>query len=280
VAWASRHVPVGRLAAIAAIVVAIAVLVRPPGRPTWREVAPGMEFALVDGARWCRAGSTNIAVLRVDPARADLHVRHCALVNDGTPLDIVGWQRATKAAAVFNAGQFYPDLSYMGLLVSGGRVVSGTPHPTYRAALVASRVPGGGGARVLDLEREPLDPRAPGWREVAQSFMLVDDRDSVRVRRSGRVANRTAVAEDRHGRLLVLVSEGGYTLFDFADLLRRLPLDVRRAMSMDGGAEAQMLVRTDAMRYASFGRWDKDGDEKDIPGSATPLPAVIEVRPR
>jgi uncharacterized protein YigE (DUF2233 family) len=280
VAWAPRHIPVGRLAAVAAVAVGIVVLLRPPGGPTWREAAPGMEFALVNGAHWCRAGSANIAVLRVDPERADVRVRHCTLMSEGRPMDIVGWQRATHAAAVFNAGQYYPDLSYMGLLLSGGRVVSGTPHPTFRAALVASRIPAGGGAQVLDLERQPLDPRAPGWREVAQSFMLVDDRGTVRVRRTDHVANRTAVAEDRHGRLLVIVSEGGYTLFDFADMLRQLPLEMTHAMSMDGGAEAQLVVRTAGVRYASFGRWEKDGDEKGIPGAAAPLPAVVEVQPR
>ncbi len=278
--WAPRHIPVGRLAAAAAVVVGIAAVVRPPGHPAWRTAGPGLEFALLDGGHWCRAGSANVAVLRLDPARVDLHVRHCSQRKDGLPLGVVGWQRESGATVVFNAGQFYPDLTYMGLLVSGGRTISSRPHPTFRAALVASRIPGGGGAKVLDLERHPLDTRAPGWREVAQSFMLIDEAGAVRVRRSDRVANRTAVAEDQRGRLVVIVSEGGYTLYDFAEMLKRLPLDVTHAMSMDGGSEAQLVVRGPGLRYASFGRWERDGDEAGIPAAATPLPAVIEVRTR
>jgi hypothetical protein len=181
---------------------------------------------------------------------------------------------------VFNAGQYYPDLAYMGLLVSGGRTVSRRPHPTFRAALVAEPVGGGPGARVVDLERVPLDPARPGWREVAQSFMLLDSMGVVRVRRTDRVANRTAVAEDRDGRLLVVVSEGGYTLFDFARMLRALPLGVTLAMSMDGGNESQLVVRHGRFRYASFGRWNRDGDEADAATAATPLPAVVEVHLR
>ncbi len=275
-----RHVPVGRLALVAAAAVGLAVLVRPPGRPVWREAAPGLEFALMDGGHWCRRGSANVAVLRLDPARVTLRVCHCLQREDPRPLDIVGWQRATGAVAVFNAGQYYPDLSYMGLLVSGGKTLSGRLHPTFQAALVAEREPRGGGVRVLDLQRHPLDPAAPGWREVAQSFMLIDESGVIRVRKSDKVANRTVVAEDRHGHLLVVVSEGGYTLWDFADMLKRLPLEVDHAMSMDGGDEAQLVLRTPDLRYASFGRWERDGDEAAAATASTPLPAVIEVQPR
>lgn len=275
-----RHVPVGRIAIVAAAVVGVVILLREPARPAWREVVPGLEFALVDGGHWCRRGSANLAVLRLDPERVAVRVHHCLQREDPRPLDIVEWQKTLGGAAVFNAGQYYPDLSYMGLLVSRGHVLSGRLHATFQAALVADRVPGGGGARVLDLQRHPINAARPGWREVAQSFMLIDETGAVRVRRSDKVANRTAVAEDNHGHLLVVVSEGGYTLSDFADALQRLPLDVTHAMSMDGGDEAQLVVRTPALRYASFGRWERDGDEDNAPTAATPLPAVIEVRER
>ncbi|HVP15228.1 MAG TPA: phosphodiester glycosidase family protein [Terriglobales bacterium] len=277
---APRHVPVGRIAIAAAVALGVFMLLRAPGRPIWRSAAPGLEFALLDGGHWCRRGSANVAVLRLDPERVAVRVHHCLQREDPRPLDIVGWQRALGAAAVFNAGQYYPDLSYMGLLVSGGKTLSGRLHPTFQAALVAGPVTGGGGAHVLDLQRHPLDPVAPGWREVAQSFMLIDEDGSVRVRKSDKVANRTAVAEDRHGHLLVVVSEGGYTLWDFAEMLQRLPLEVDHAMSMDGGDEAQLVVRTRDLRYASFGRWERDGDEAAAATAGTPLPAVIELSPR
>jgi uncharacterized protein YigE (DUF2233 family) len=276
----ARHFPVGRVAAVVAVAVGAMVVAQRSHAPRWRDVAAGAEFATLDGGSWCRRGSSTVAVLRLDPARVRLRVRHYGDAPGRRPLDIVTWQKAGGALAVFNAGQYYPDLSYMGLLVSDGRTVSSRPHATFRAALVAEPVRGGPRARVLDLEREPLDPRAPGWREVAQSFMLLDSTGTVRVRRSDRVANRTAVAEDREGRLLVVVSEGGYTLHEFARMLRALPLEVRLAMTMDGGNESQLVVRHGRFRYASFGRWGRDGDERESPTAATPLPAVVEVHAR
>lgn len=267
--------PVARLIALVAVLVGAWVVLHARREPHWRQLRSGLEFTTFRGEPYCRHGSSQIAVLRLDPARVRLRVLHYTRADADQPLTIVQWQRATGALAVFNAGQFYPDYSYMGLLVSDGRPVFTRPHPMFHAALVAAPGPGHPRARVLDLEREPLDPDSLRWPDVAQSYMLFDRRGA-RVRESGLVANRTAVAEDAGGHVLVFTSEGGYTLFEFARLLRQSPFALTHAMGMDGGDEAEMLVTTPEFRYASFGRV---ADSGDVPaaGALTPLPAVVAV---
>lgn len=268
-------IPVARLSALIAVIAGAWVLTHASRTPHWRALRDGLEFTTIRGEPYCRHGSAEIAVLRLDPARVRLHVLHYTRSASPLPMSIVQWQRSTGALAVFNAGQFYPDYSYMGLLASDGEVVSPRLHPTFRAALVAAPGPGHPRARVLDLEREPLDPDSLAWPDVAQSFMLFDDRGA-RVRRSGLVAHRTVVAEDVHGHVLVFTSEGGYTLFDFARLLQDSPFALTHAMGMDGGDEAELLVNTPGFRYASFGHFQ---DSADAPAgdAQTPLPAVVAV---
>jgi hypothetical protein len=268
--------PVGRIAALAAVGVAAWLATRGTTGPDWRTIAPGVEFTTLRGDPFCRRGSLDIAVLRLDPEKVKLRVFHYTGLAQREPLTITEWQRHTRALAVFNAGQYYPDRSYMGLLMSGGTFVSRRMHPGFKAALVANHRDGRRAARVLDLERDPIDPRQPGWDEIAQSFMLVDREGRRRVRKSDQVANRTVVAEDQRGRLLILTSEGGYTLWDFAELLKRSPLRVSHAMAMDGGYEAELCVAAGGFRYASFGRWKSEEDET-APGAQVPLPAVIAV---
>ena len=272
-----RRIPVGRLTALLALVAGAWAITRGERGPAWRSLAPGVEFTTLRGEPFCRSGPAGIGVLRLDPARVRIRVRHYTQEPDARPLGIVEWQKRTSAIAVFNAGQYYPDLSYMGLLVAGGRTISRRIHPDFKAALVADPVAGGRNARVLDLDRDPLDPRRPAWREVAQSFMLFDADGAVRVRKSDRIANRTVVAQDQAGRLVVITSEGAYTLRDFAEVLKRAPLRLTLAMSMDGGHEAEMCIKSGKFQWASFGRWEKNSQTASI-GSLVPLPAVIEVR--
>jgi hypothetical protein len=132
---------------------------------------------------------------------------------------------------------------------------------------------------VLDLDRDTLDPRT-GWKEVAQSFMLFDREGGARVRRSDQVANRTVVAEDQEGRMVLVTSEGGYTLRDLVTVLREAPLGLTHAMAMDGGHEAQLCVRAGNFRYASFGRWRTEDQKPAAWDVQVPLPAVVVLEAR
>lgn len=243
--------------------------------PHFRELQPGVEFATMTGAPWCRMGSSTVAILRLDPRLVRLRARYYRRHARTVPPGVLEWQKETGALAVFNAGQYYPDWTYMGLLVCDGDTVSRRSHPDFQGALVASGGAGPRDARVLDLARTPLQGER-GWSEVAQSFMLFDRGGGVRVRKTNRVANRTAVGEDRDGHLVVTVTEGGYTLADFATLLQATPLRLTHAMAMDGGLEAEMVVSCAGFRYASFGRWSTTA-EPTAPGATAPLPAVITV---
>jgi uncharacterized protein YigE (DUF2233 family) len=285
------RVPVGRLSALAALAAGAFVLFTTSGGPRFRELRPGLEFATLRGDPYCRRGSSDIAVLRIDPRRLRIGVHHYTKKSGRSPLGLVEWQRETGALAVFNAGQYYPDYSYMGLLVSDGKAVSPRLHPQYQAALVATpvgrraradgaRTQGERMARVLDLKVDKLDPEAPAWRDVAQSFMLFDRGGEIRTRKSTQVANRTAVAEDGNGRIVVIATEGAYTLYEFASLVMEWPLQLTHAMSMDGGLEAELCVSAGGFRYATFGHWPDDGSTPDAPGAQVPLPAVVTVSVR
>jgi uncharacterized protein YigE (DUF2233 family) len=272
-----RRFPVGRVTVLAAAVVAAVLLSRSAGAPRFKTIHPGMEFALLRGEPYCRMGLSEIAVLRLDPRRVRLRVHHYTQYEERLPLDILEWEHRTDALAVFNAGQYYPDYSYMGLLVSDGQAISSTLHPGFKAALVADPRSGGPGARVLDLDSHPIRPDELPWREVAQSFMLFDDDGRIRVRNSGQVAYRTIVGEDAQGRLLVMATEGGYTLHELAGLLKTLPLGLRHAMSMDGGDEAALCVHAGDFMYASFGHRLPGGAVPNPNRPTVPLPAVVTV---
>ena len=272
-----RRFPIGRVTVLAAAVVAAMLLSRSAGAPRFKTIHPGMEFALLRGEPYCRMGLSEIAVLRLDPRLVRLRVHHYTQFDERLPLDILEWERRTGALAVFNAGQYYPDYSYMGLLVSGGEAISPNLHAGFKAALVADPRSGGPGARVLDLDAHPIRADELPWREVAQSFMLFDDDGRIRVRNSGQVAYRTAVGEDAQGRVLVMATEGGYTLYELAGLLKTLPLGLRHAMSMDGGDEAALCIHAGDFLYASFGHRVSGGAVPNPIRPTVPLPAVVTV---
>jgi len=255
----------------------------------WSRLGPGLELRRMDASPVCRKGSPEIVLVRADPGswRLDLfHYTELSPADPGgtaRPLDIEGWQEATRAPVIFNAGQYYPNRAPMGLFIKGDRNL-GTPRvKAWKGLLVAE--PHDTGVRplvrILDLDYEPFDIPTSPYTRVAQSFMILDRQAKKRVRRSEWHANRTIVATDARDRLLVMHTRGAYTLWELADWIAGSDLDVREALSLDGGFEAQICIRAGDERFTGFGSWNVDdrGDHS-LPGVRKLLPAAIGLFPR
>ncbi len=160
-----------------------------------RRLLPGFDWI-----SWTVRGNPDIWGLRIDPRRYRFKVMNFRNEGASQPLSLWEWMDRSGALAVFNAGQYYPDFSYMGLLVSGGRKLHGRLHRLFQALFLAEPLQDGApAARILDLAEEEFDPEKPGYLEIAQSFMLLDRWKNIRVRRSPNMAIRTILAEEKRG---------------------------------------------------------------------------------
>lgn len=254
---------------------ALAGSATPPAQVSWQNLRPGLDFGRlqVENAT-IRAGSTRLALLRVDPARYQFRVLAGEVGDEG--MSAASWRQQSGALAVFNAGQFTPQHAYLGLLIQDGRQIT-RPVTNMEAILVAEpEDPSLPPARVVDLQYTSLPlPQSP-YRQAAQSLMLVDRFGQIRVRRSGKVAHRTLVAEDEKGRILVMITEGKHTLWDLARFMAEAGLGLREVMCMDGGAEAQIDIKVGGFTYQQTGG-PKAGPDLPWPWPAAPLPATLGI---
>ncbi len=245
-------------------------------QPAWHQILPGLEFALIRAEASSRSGSANLAALRVDPARHRFRVLAAPPGESGHTA--AEWLEKSGALAVFNAGQYAADRTYLGLLVVDGQARGHLASKLEALFLAEPDDPALPPARVLDLRYTAFDLRTNPYRQAAQSHMLLDRFGQIRVRRSPVVAHRTAVAEDTSGRILVLVSEGGHTLWELANFLKGSGLGLREVMSMDGAGESQLVVRAGGFSYRQFGA--PTGSPEILPWPVTSLPVALGVFPR
>ena len=274
-----RIVSIALVAVLAGSLACPPALAAGPAKPetslTWRTLQPGLEFVLSRELAPSRSGSSVMAILRVDPARFAFRV---LAAPEGQPgLTAEQWLDKSSALAAFNAGLYTPEGRHLGYLLADGKRLSPMVPQQDGMFLAGPRDPGLPRARLIDLRYTSFDPRFSPYRQAAQSLMLLDRFGQVRVRRSATVASRTALASDEQGRILVLVTEGGHTLWELAQALKDSGLGLREVMSMDGGAESQLEVRSGDFTYAHYGRPSTAGD---LPWPRRELPAALAVFPR
>jgi uncharacterized protein YigE (DUF2233 family) len=190
------------------------------GEITWRENAPGFEMARVRLKFGARLGPDDLFLARFDPAKYAFQPYHESEFPESNPTALSGWaERFPEAAALINGGQYYPNRSPMGTLTRNGLELSETTHPQWKGFLASQPAeaapPGAPLATIIDTQPSGR-LRPEGYRDVIQSFMLLDQYGLIRVRDSHNLAGRSAVGQDREGRVILIMTPSAMTLYDLA----------------------------------------------------------------
>jgi uncharacterized protein YigE (DUF2233 family) len=248
--------------------------------PQWQTLGRGLSFTRVDVIRQGEAEEilSSLTVLKIDPASNAFRVFHQA------PQSITAWQQELKAPVVFNASYYGSDKRPVGLIISDGQAIGPVHNREMRGMFVAEPKgisPDLPRATILDLKATPVNPKNLPWTEGVQSFpLLLDYKGNIRVRDSGKKAHRTVIAADRNGNILVFNTSNRYfTLRDLALFLKNSSFNIDSALNLDGGSEAQLLIKTKGFEFFSPPSWENSignilDEEKYW------LPTVVGVFPR
>ena len=245
------------------------------GETEWKTLDEGLEFCRIP--IWKDDTLVDVvATLRIDPKqygfrvfntyepgkRFESHTIDDWMVRGTGPKD-------EKLVAAWNSAQYMADpwgCPVAPIIVDGKR-----KGPAYNkkaeAVFVAEPTDGKSPlADLVDFHYEPFDPKTTSYRQAVEHWLILLDEDGkIRVPNTTWQANRTVMADDKEGNILVMTTEGGYfTLFNFGKFLKESGLNIATAMSMDGGYEAELAVRSDGFSYTTFGQFETYGPDRDV----------------
>ena len=248
--------------------------------PQWQSLGRGLSFARVEVLRQGELTEVvaNLAVVKIDPASNAFRVFHHA------PQSITGWQQELKAPIVFNASYYGANNQPVGLIIADGQTIGPATNRQMRGMFVAEPKgisPDLPRATILDLLATPVNPKNLPWTQGVQSFpLLLDYKGNIRVRDSDKKANRTVIATDRVGNILVFNTSNRYfSLRELAQFLKASKFDIDSALNLDGGTEAQLMIKTKDFEFSSPPSWENSiGSILDQ--KVYWLPTVVGVFPR
>jgi uncharacterized protein YigE (DUF2233 family) len=223
----------------------------------WLAGGDGIEMRRLRATEEVAKAAIPLVVVRLDPARVQLRVAY----SPDRPRALRSWFDEARPLVAINGGFFTEDYRSAALVIGDGQV-SGASYTGFGGMLAVAP---DGGISLRALSDQPYDPAEP-LAQAMQSFpMLVFPGGTpAEIQDDGKRARRTAVALDRAGRLLLIVSPtGDFTLRGFADWLSHSDLDIDRALNFDGGSSTGLFLRS--------------GDLSEQIDSFGPLPLVLLV---
>ena len=233
--------------------------------PQWKTITKGIEFTKIE-VRRSQDLVDILAVVRIDPQYTRIGV-FSSYENNGRTVarTIEEWQKQTGAIAITNSAQYMANPYYMPVapIICDGKPKGPRSNPSVRGMLVAEPLKGNlPTADLLDFE---FDKYVPGsYKQGVQHWPILLDRNGkIKVKKTGWQANRTIVAKDKSGKILLMTSENNYfTLYNLGLFLKESNsrkdggLRVHTAMNLDGGAEANMSVKTKDFSYVRYGPFE------------------------
>ncbi len=254
----------------------------------WQEIQNGLHFARVDVFREEELVD-RVAVVRFDLAKNKVRVfsKYEGPKNYNL-LTVEEWQRETGASVIFNNAQYLPEPTYgapIALIITDGRKKGTAYNKHVRGMLVAEptdkALPL---VDLLDFEYDKFDHKTTPYTQGVQHWpILLDRQGKIKVKSTNWQANRTVVAKDREGSILVFVTEGGFfTLYNFGRFLKESEFDIHTAMNLDGGYEASMSIKTPKFSYVTYGQFETYGPDRNvsIPRIKIAIPGAIGIFPR
>jgi hypothetical protein len=228
------------------------------GELAWVEAAPGLETAelvvRLDGTDVDR-----MLLSRLDPSRFRFQV----LSRPEGDRDIDEWLDATGASLAVNGSLFDPAGRPVAPALSGGEPLGPRSYDATHGAFVAATADGDETAGVVDLRDTTWQEALAGAHDAMVSYpMLIGDDGASRTDHvdTGQLTERTFIAEDGAGRIVIGTTSGDFFSLDrLGPFLAAIPLDLVTALNLDGGPLACQALRVDDLRRESCGQTGAGG---------------------
>jgi hypothetical protein len=227
----------------------------------WSVLQPGLERRVIEVYNDQNQPVESVHIWRIDQKYFRMDVAYAE-----RPKSLEAWQQEKNAAIVVNGGyysieneRYFPD----GLTISNGKPF-GRSFAGFGGMLAINQDQ----AELRWLAQEPYNSLEP-LQAALQSFpILVEPGGQPGFGAEGEShasARRTVIAQDRDGRILLIIAPQGYfTLHQLSAFLTKSDLNLDMAVNLDGGGSTGILVT----------------NPREIIPPTRPIPFVILVYPR
>jgi uncharacterized protein YigE (DUF2233 family) len=240
----------------------------------WQALEAGLEYALFDGPA-ADAGDRKIAIVRIDPARFELRLANASAPGEGEIRTARAWAYRTGASAAINASMYQEDYrSSVSLMRTRDHVNQRRLSKDKAVLAFDPLVSGVAPVRIVDRECDDLAQAEKRYGSLVQSIRMIScDRRNVWAP-SDRRFSSAAIGVDSKGRVLFIHARSPWPVHDLVKALLALPIDVARAMYVEGGPEAQLFARSGAKEIERVGGFEGAARAAENP-RAWPVPNVI-----
>jgi len=247
----------------------------------WQKLSAGLDLGFFRSPRSAEMGDSMIRVLRIEPSHYKLRLLNASAFEEGRPLSTKEWCRKYGLVAAINASMFQADLKASVSLMRTTNHVNNPKLSKDMAVLAFDRnssdVPH---VKIIDRQCEDFNIWKTKYKTLIQSIRMISCKGKNVWAQQPQKWSTAAIAIDGDDRVLFIHVGSPYSTHDLIDILKKLPLDIARAMYVEGGPQAQLYLKAGTHEHEFVGSYKIDIEENMNALFSRPIPNVVGIFPR
>ncbi len=230
-----------------------------PGHIQITQLQTGLEFIEYVSPLSTFSGDSKIQILRIDPAYYDFELYNSTAI-DGINRTAREWADTFNLVATINAGMYNLKdyLTNRGFMKNFLHYNNPKKDKNWGAALGfnakdATVAP----FEIYDLTCTKWEDVEPHYNTVIQSMRIFDCYGTAQPwkKRAKLTSSLCILALDSKYRVLFIFTRSLYSMSQFIQIMQQMPLDVKKAVYMEGGPESSMYICSGEFERELFGNY-------------------------
>jgi hypothetical protein len=240
----------------------------------WKTLESGLELGTFHSPGYPDSVKAIIYILRIDPFRYSLHLFCASAPDQGKALSTKQWCKKEHLVAVINASMYQQDYKTSVSLMKTAVHTNNSYLSKDKTILAfnprSENVPT---FKIIDRQCDDFISLKNDYSTFIQSIRMISCTGK-NVWAQGQAWSIASIGTDKNGKFLFIFSGHPHTVHDFTNILLTLPINIDRAMYLDGGHIAQMAIQTGTTNLELVGQFNGLGYS---PSEAPEIPNVIGI---
>ena len=244
---------------------------------TWKNLESGLDFGIFKAPKKSAFGDSLIRVLRADTRFFALKLLNSsALPTPQKRHSVKKWVNQNYLVAAINASMYQKNqVSSVSYMKTGKHVNSNWVSKDKTVLAfdpIEKKIPT---VRIIDRECEDFGTLRNQYETLIQSIRMVSCKGENVWAPQKRMWSTAAIGTDHHGRVLFIHVRSPYPTHELINMLLQLPIDLKRAMYVEGGADAQLYINTGKVEHEFIGSYSTGSREHDENTFSRPVPNIL-----
>lgn len=247
----------------------------------WQQLDKGLELGIFLAPQAAAGGDSLVRVLRIDSRYYQLKLLNASRFKKGVPLTPKQWCRKNGLVAAINPSMYQTDYKTSVSLMRTKAHTNNSRLSKDMTILAFDRqnadVPR---VKIIDRQCEDFQSWKQNYGTLIQSIRMISCTGKNVWKPQARRWSTSVIGIDQQDKVLFIHVRALYSTYDLINILKKLPLNISRAMYTEGGPQAQLYINLGDKEWEFTGSYETNSNQSNEDPVSWPLPNMVGISRR